>query len=85
MRAAARRATRFALIGPSAGLLPDALFAAGVTDVGGSWVVNGPGFAQALRGGERRGRSARKFALAATDYPGLPALLARARVPPGRQ
>lgn len=85
MRAAARRATRFALIGPSAGLLPDALFAAGVTDVGGSWVVNGPGFAQALRCGERRGRSARKFALAAADYPGLPALLVRARVLPSRQ
>lgn len=85
MRAAARRATRFALIGPSAGLLPDALFAAGVTDIGGSWVVNGPGFAQALRCGERRGRSARKFALAAADYPGLPALLARAPAPPMRQ
>ncbi len=85
MRAAAARATRFALIGPSAGLLPDALFAAGVTDVGGSWVVNGPGFAQALRCGERRGRNARKFALAAGDYPGLPALLARALETPGRQ
>jgi uncharacterized protein (DUF4213/DUF364 family) len=85
MRRAARRATRFALIGPSAGLLPDALFAAGVTDVGGSWVVDGPGFAEALRCGERRGRNARKFALRAADYPGLPALLARAAAPPGRQ
>jgi hypothetical protein len=85
MRAAAKRATRFALIGPSAGLLPDALFAAGVTDIGGSWVVNGPGFAEALRCGERRGRNARKFALGASAYPGLPALLARAAAPPGRQ
>lgn len=85
MRAAARRARRFALIGPSAGLLPDALFAAGVTDIGGSWVVDGPGFAEALRCGERRGRNARKFALAASTYPGLPALLARAAAPPGRQ
>jgi hypothetical protein len=82
MRAAAVRATRFALIGPSAGMLPDALFAAGVTDIGGSWVTNGPGFAAALRCGERRGRTARKFVLKAADYPGLPALLA-AR--PGRQ
>jgi uncharacterized protein (DUF4213/DUF364 family) len=85
MRAAARRATRFALIGPSAGLLPDALFGAGVTDIGGSWVVDGPGFVAALRRGERRGRNARKFALAAAAYPGLPALLARAEAPPGRQ
>jgi uncharacterized protein (DUF4213/DUF364 family) len=85
IRAAARRATRFALIGPSAGLLPDALFAAGVTDIGGSWVLNGPGFAEALRCGERRGRNARKFALGVSAYPGLSALLARADAPPGRQ
>lgn len=83
MRAAARRATRFALIGPSAGVLPDAVFAAGVTEIGGSWVVDGPGFAEALRCGERRGRNARKFLLRAADYPGLPALLARRA--PGRQ
>lgn len=85
VRAAAPRARRFALIGPSAGLLPDALFAAGVTDIGGSWVLDGPGFAEALRCGERRGRNARKFALRASAYPGLPALLARAEAPPGRQ
>lgn len=77
VRAAAARASRFALIGPSAGLLPDAVFGAGVTDIGGSWVVDGPGFAEALRCGERRGRNARKFVLRAGGYPGLPALLAR--------
>jgi uncharacterized protein (DUF4213/DUF364 family) len=83
MRAAARRARRFALIGPSAGLLPDALFDAGVTDLGGSWIEDGPAFLDALRRGERRGRSARKFTLDARAYPGLPALLAAAL--PGRQ
>jgi uncharacterized protein (DUF4213/DUF364 family) len=77
MRAAAHRARRFALIGPSAGLLPDALFAAGVTDIGGSWIEDGPAFVEALRRGERRGRAARKFTLGAADYPGLPALLSR--------
>jgi hypothetical protein len=78
MRDAARHAQRFALIGPSAGTLPDALFAAGVTDLGGSWIVDGPGFVAALCAGTRRGGSARKFLLRAADYPGWPGLLARA-------
>lgn len=77
MRAAAPRATRFALVGPSAGSLPDPLFARGVTDLGGSWIEDGPAFIQALKAGARRQHSARKFALRAADYPGLPALLER--------
>jgi len=85
MRAAARRATRFALIGPSAGSLPDALFAAGITDIGGSWIEDGPAFVDALRRGDRRGRAARKFTLGERDYPGLPALLAGVEDLRGRQ
>jgi len=74
---AAPRARRFALVGPSAGGLPDALFARGVTDLGGSWIEDGPAFVDALRSGARRGPAARKFALPVADYPGLPALLSR--------
>jgi uncharacterized protein (DUF4213/DUF364 family) len=73
----ARRATRFVLIGPSAALLPDALFERGVTALGGSWIVDRAGFVAALRAGNRRGPTARKFVLERSAYPGLPALLAR--------
>jgi uncharacterized protein len=73
-----RNARWFALIGPSAGCLPDALFARGVTLVGGSWVNDRDGFPAALRSGEALGEHASKFALTADSYPGFDALLARA-------
>jgi uncharacterized protein len=44
MLAAAPLAQDFAVIGPSAGLWPDALFARGVTLMGGTRVVDGAGF-----------------------------------------
>lgn len=72
----ARQAKRFALVGPSAGALPDALFAAGVTDLAGAWVEDGPGFAESLRCGEQRGKTARKFLIRAGDWPGVDRLLA---------
>jgi uncharacterized protein (DUF4213/DUF364 family) len=71
-------ATRVALIGPGAGCLPDALFARGVTLMGGSWVDDAAAFRQALLAGDRWGRFAPKFALRREDYPGFDALLARA-------
>ena len=55
-----RRARAFAMIGPGAGCLPDALFARGVTALGGSWVVDGAGFVGALRAGRAWGRNTRK-------------------------
>jgi uncharacterized protein (DUF4213/DUF364 family) len=67
-----------AMIGPGAGCLPDALFARGVTTMGGSWIVDAAGFRKALPAGERWGMFARKFALGRDAYPGLAALLARA-------
>jgi uncharacterized protein len=73
-----RNARWFAMIGPSAGCLPDALFARGVTLVGGSWVIDRDGFTAALRSGESLGAHASKFALTAESYPGFDALLARA-------
>ena len=72
MLAHCRRARRIVLIGPSAGCLPDPLFARGVTVVGGSWITDRAGFIDALRRGESWSGFAYKFALAAADWPGLP-------------
>jgi len=46
-----RRARRIALIGPGAGCLPEVLFEAGVTTVGGTWITDPAGFKQALHQG----------------------------------
>lgn len=73
MLAHCRRAERIVLIGPSAGCLPDPLFARGVTLVGGSWVTDRAGFIDALRRGDSWSAFAYKFALTAADWPGLPA------------
>lgn len=73
-----RSARWFAMIGPGAGCLPDALFARGVTLVGGSWINDRDGYIAALRGGTSTSAFAAKFALTADGYPGFDALLARA-------
>lgn len=73
-----RNARWFAMVGPSAGCLPDALFARGITLLGGSWVIDRTGFVDALRRGEKPGACAAKFALTADNYPGFESLLARA-------
>lgn len=72
MLAHCRKAQRIVLIGPSAGCLPEPLFARGVTVVGGSWITDRAGFIDALRRGESWSGFAYKFALAAADWPGLP-------------
>lgn len=72
-------ARAFALVGPGAACLPDPLFARGVTVLGGAWIEDGPALLAAIRTGQPWGASARKFALARAGYPGLDALLARAR------
>jgi uncharacterized protein (DUF4213/DUF364 family) len=64
------RAREIALIGPGAGCLPGALFARGVTIVGGLWVVDSPGLVSALTRGQSWGRMARKFVLKRDDWPG---------------
>ncbi len=73
MLAHCRGAERIVLIGPSAGCLPDPLFARGVTVVGGSWVTDRAGFIDALCRGESWSAFAYKFALSAADWPGLSA------------
>lgn len=78
MLAHCRAARWFAMVGPGAGCLPDALFARGVTLLGGNWVMDGPGFLAALEAGESTSAFSRKTALTAASYPGFEALLARA-------
>lgn len=77
MLGACRSARHFALIGPSAGCLPDELFARGVTFLGGSWVEKPAEFIAALASCEARGASARKYALTPVNYPGFENLLAK--------
>ena len=66
-----------ALIGPSMGCLPDALFARGVTLIGGSWILDGRGYVEALRSGVQRRGLAQKVAIARDAWPGFDALLTR--------
>jgi uncharacterized protein (DUF4213/DUF364 family) len=75
MLAAAPQATQFAVIGPSAGLWPGALFERGVTLMGGTRIVDGPGFRAAMANGASWSASARKFAIRASDWPGWRKLL----------
>jgi uncharacterized protein len=79
MLASCRNARWFALVGPSVGCLPDALFARGVTLLGGSWVADRQGFVEALKAGEKRSGYARKFAITKEAYPGTDELLQQLR------
>lgn len=74
MLAAAPQATRFAVIGPSAGLWPDALFERGVTLLGGTRVTDPPAFANAMATGESFSASTRKFAITRATWPGWRAM-----------
>ena len=76
MLAVATAAQRFAVIGPSAGLWPDPLFARGVTLTGGTRIVDGPQFLTAMASGGSWSGAAHKFALSAADWPGWRRLLA---------
>lgn len=73
-----RAARWFAMVGPGGGCLPDALFARGVTLLGGNWVVDVPAFVDALRRGEPTSPYSLKTALTTASYPGCDTLLARA-------
>lgn len=73
-----RAARWFAMIGPSAGCLPDALFARGVTLLGGSWIEDRAGFIDALRRGLPHSDFTRKVVLTPDGYPGWRELLRRA-------
>jgi len=77
MLACCRDARWFAMIGPSAGCLPDALFTRGVTFLGGSWITDRHAFLAALTSGDSWGESTAKYALTDANYPGFEALMAR--------
>lgn len=70
MLAAAPHASRFAVIGPSAGLWPDALFERGVTLLGGTRITDPQAFADAMAAGESWSAATRKFAIARDGWPG---------------
>jgi uncharacterized protein len=76
--AACRGAHYFAMIGPTAGGLPDPLFARGVHAVGGAQVADAEAFLGAFRAGEPWGCFTRKYAIHRDDYPGVEWLLGRA-------
>lgn len=67
-----------AVVGPSAGCPPDALFAAGVSAVGTAWIADAGAFLVRVAAGGKWGGASRKVALTPQRYPGLDALLAKA-------
>lgn len=83
MLANCRHTRWFAMVGPGAGCLPDALFERGVTMLGGNWIVDGPNFVDALRRGESTSPFSRKSAITLAGYPGTAELLRRIRQPRG--
>lgn len=74
-----RHAEAVAIVGPSAGCPPDALFAAGVSAVGSAWVVEAETFLARVVAGEKWGDAARKITITPQRYPGFDRLLAAAR------
>ena len=76
--AACSRARTLALVGPGGGCVPDPLFARGVTQLGGTGIVDRAGFLAALAAGQPWGGFTRKYVIERDRYPGLQALLQRA-------
>jgi len=74
-----RHAEAVAIVGPSAGCPPDALFAAGVSAVGTAWVADAGAFLARVAAGEKWGLASRKVTLTPQRYPGFDRLLAGAR------
>lgn len=75
--AACRNARRFAIVGPTAGCIPDLLFARGVDTLGGRRVSDRERFLEAFCSGEKWGAYASKYVLAPDGYPGVERLMAR--------
>jgi len=73
--AACANARHIAIIGPTAGCIPDPLFARGVDTVGGRRVLDAPGFLDAFQHGRKWGAYAGKYVIARQSYPGVEKLL----------
>jgi uncharacterized protein (DUF4213/DUF364 family) len=82
--AACRDARHVAIVGPTAGCIPDPLFARGVDSVGGRRVTDAAAFVDAFRRGGKWGEFAEKYVIERDAYPGVEALLERAGVAPRR-
>lgn len=82
--AACRNARRFAVVGPTAGCVPDPLFARGVDTLGGRRVSDREGFLEAFRSGGKWGTYAIKYVLTREGYPGIERLMARVAEPSTR-
>lgn len=65
-----------ALVGPTAGMFPDLLFARGFSVVAGTGILDPEGALARLRAGEPLGKAALKYALDVRAYPGTDVLLA---------
>ena len=75
---ACRGARYFAIVGPTAGCVPDPLFARGVAVVGGTRVIDAQGFREAFLAGLPWSPYTTKYAIGRGDYPGISALLDQA-------
>ncbi len=76
--AAAGPGKPFNLIGPTASLLPDALFEHGISATGGVFFPDAERLKEKLDAAESWGATGRKFQLTPSNYPGVDALLAAA-------
>ncbi|QIZ76725.1 Rossmann-like domain-containing protein [Ferrimonas lipolytica] len=63
-----RNAKEIALVGPSVGLLPEVLFAHGITRIGGRAVVDSERFLQRWQSGEKWQDSVTRYSLRNSDY-----------------
>jgi uncharacterized protein (DUF4213/DUF364 family) len=72
-----RSADHVAVIGPTAGCLPDPLFARGVDIVGSSAVKDLPALLHQVRHHQSWGEAVEKYSIRKTDYPGIAALQER--------
>jgi hypothetical protein len=77
MLAACRTARQFSIVGPTAGCIPDPLFALGVDAIGGRRVVDTEGFRDAFCNGKRWGSFTCNYVIVRQDYPGIDRLLER--------
>jgi uncharacterized protein (DUF4213/DUF364 family) len=73
---ACRNARDFAIVGPTAGCVPDPLFSRGVHSVGGRRVTDVRGFREAFHRERKWGVYASKTVIRRQDYPGIDWLLA---------
>jgi len=69
---------QIAVIGPTAGFLPDALFELGVDLVGGSRIPDSDRFVENCKADQKWGKTAQKYCMTKGSYPGYRALVERA-------